>query len=121
MVHVPFGVTSYGLSFEFELDDGDRFVHLRHQLGRTRQTRVVIEIFRLPDCAGVIAIDGHGEVRQGEQVDAVALFERLDVRITDTHAQHGSQERHVTRHGTHPFYIVVAPLDVVVADGGEHV
>ena len=36
VVHVPLGVTENGLSLQLELDNGDGFVHLRHQLCRTR-------------------------------------------------------------------------------------
>ena len=91
MVHFPFRMTQHGLSFEFELDDGYRLVHLRHQLGGAGQTRVIFEIFGLPDRARVIAVNGHREVRERQQVDAITLFEGFDVGVADTHAQHGSQ------------------------------
>ena len=62
MRHIPLGVTENGLSFEFELDDGDGFVHFRHELCGTGESRVVLEVFGLPDRTGIIAVNGHGEV-----------------------------------------------------------
>ena len=62
MVHMPLRMTEHGLSFEFELDDRDRLVHLRHELCRTRQTRVVLKILGLPDRTRIVSVYGHGEV-----------------------------------------------------------
>ena len=121
MVHVPLGVPAHGLSFEFELDDGDRLVHLRHELCGTCQAGVVLEVLGLPYRAGVIAVGLHGEVSERQEIDTVPFFERLDVGIADRDAQDGSDESLVTRHGADPFDVVVAPLDIVVADRGEHV
>ena len=121
VVHVPLGVTTHGLTLQFELDDGDGFVHLGHQLGRACEARVVLKILGLPDGAGVIAVHGHGEVRQRQQVDAVPLFECFDVGVPNRDAQYGGNECPVTRHRSHPLDIVVAPLDIVVTDGREHV
>ena len=91
MLHLPFGVTEHRLSLELELDDGYRLVHFRHQLCRTRQARVVLKVFGLPDRARIVAVYRHGEVSERQQVDAVSFLQRLDVRVADTDAQHGSQ------------------------------
>ena len=121
MVHTPLGVTTYGLPLQLELDDGDGLVHLSHQLGTTRQAGVVLKVARLPYGAVVVAVGLHGEVGKRQQVDTIALFQRFDIRIADGDAQDGSDECLVAQHSAHPLDVVVAPLDVVVAHGGEHV
>ena len=86
VVHLPLGVTAHRLAFELELNDRDSLMHLCHQLGRTRQTRVVLKVLGLPYRTGVVAVHGHREVSERQEVDAVSFLERLDVRIANAHA-----------------------------------
>ena len=122
VVHLVFGMATDDLSFELELDDGDGLVHLGHELCGTLETRVVVEILGLPKSAGVVAIDFHGEVGEGEQVDAIAFLKGLDVGVAYRYAEHGGDECEVAGGCTHPFDVVVAPLqvEVVVTREGVH-
>ena len=119
VIHMVFGMTTNDLTFEFELDDGDGLVHLGHQLSRTLQTRIVVEVLGLPDGARVIAIDLHGEVGERQKIDAVTFLERLDIGITDRDAEHRCNECEVACSGSHPFDVVVAPLDVEIVVARE--
>ena len=111
----------YGLPLQLKLYDRHRLVHLRHQLGGARQARVVLEVFGLEDGARVVAVGLHGEVRQRQQVDAVAFLQRLDVRIANRHAQHCGDEREVACHSAHPLDVVVAPLNIIIAHPRERI
>ena len=118
---MPLRVAANGLAFQFELNDGNGFMHLRHQLRGACQTRVVLKILGLPDRARIIPVGGHGKIRQRQQVDTVSLFEGFDIDVPDRDAQYRGNQRLVSRHRTHPFDIMVTPLYVVVAHGGEHI
>ena len=119
VIHMVFGMTTNDLTFEFELDDGDGLVHLGHQLSRTLQTRIVVEVLGLPDGARVIAIDLHSEVGERQKIDAVTLFKCLDIGITDRDAEHRCNESEVAGSCSHPFDVVVAPLDVEIVVARE--
>lgn len=95
MIHTPFGVAADCLTFEFELDDRDRFVHLCHKLGGTGETRVVLKITCLPDSARVITVGLHGKIRQRQEVYAVSLFQGLYIGIADGHTQYRSYQSRV--------------------------
>ena len=87
----------------------------------TRQAGVILEIFGLPDGAWVIAVGLHREISEGQEIDTIPLFEGFDIGIPDRDAQDGSYQGHITCHGSHPFDVMVSPLDIVVTNGGEHV
>ena len=64
-------------------------MHLRHQLRRTGEPRVVLKVLGLPYGTRVVAVQGHRKIGERQQVDAVALFERLYVRVPYADTQYG--------------------------------
>ena len=121
VAHMPFGVTEHGLSFQFELNDRDGFVHFSHQLRRACQSRVVLKILCLPKRARIVSINRHGEIGQRQEVDTVSFLQGFYIGIPYRDAQNRSQKRHVSRHRSHPFDVMVSPLDIVVADGRKDI
>ena len=103
-----------GLPFQLELDDGDGFMHFGNQTGRALHAAVVFEIVYLESFARVSTICVERKRSEREKVDRVILFERLDIGITDGNTNYGSNQRPIAGCCSHPFDIVVAPLDVKI-------
>ncbi len=108
--------------FQFELDHGDRLVHLGEDG----------EIFLLagPACrvhlgvehrAWVVGVLVHRESGQRHKVDAIALLESVHVTVAEGVAEHVGYAAVVACAGSHPERVVIAPLDVVVLVSLERV
>ncbi len=115
VVHPEFRTAADDLAFQLELYDRDRLVHAGDQLGclfiegRIRCVRTRDEQF-----AGVVSIDFHGECRQGQEVDAIAVLKGCQIAVAHAHADHVGDAPRVAGGGPHPEDVVVAPLDVEV-------
>lgn len=79
-VYVPLRMLVDELPFQFELNDGDGFVHLCDE---TRTFLVVFPAFGNTDGleteTGVVSICFHGKGGKWQEVDAVAFFQRSHV------------------------------------------
>ena len=81
-LHIPLGVAVEDLRFQFELNDGDGFVHECRQafgffinvLGSA--TQAGLKFF-----AWVVAIGFHCECGKGNKVDAVSVFESCEIGV----------------------------------------
>ena len=88
VVHPEFRTAADDLAFQLELYDRDRLVHAGDQLGclfiegRIRRVRTRDEQF-----AGVVSIDFHGECRQGQEVDAIAVLNGCQVAVAHRHTR----------------------------------
>jgi len=69
VVHLVFGATLDYLTFEFELNDGNRLVHPRHELHRAAHPRIFLKITGLERLAAVVAVGIVGKICKGQEVD----------------------------------------------------
>ena len=122
VVHVPFGVGHIERLLEFELDDGNGLVHLRHE-ANLFLVGVFAAVFksRLEDFARVIGIGLHGKGGQGHHVDAISFLQCLRIGIAQAEAQNAGDATEVASRCSHPQHVVVAPLDVDVVEVAERV
>ena len=112
--HSKFGSAKNLLTFQFEKDDGDGFIHpggeelvlfavLSHLgVGQFDMERGKISIL----------IDFVGENRQGPQGNAVTGLDDLQIVIVNGIRKHSGNQCAGTGGGTHPQNVVVAPLNV---------
>ena len=96
-------------------------MHLCHEVGGAGETRVVLKVLGLPDSTRVIAVGLHGEACEWQQVDTVTFLQRFDIRVADGYTQYGGNQCTVAGCGSHPLNVVVTPLDVIIANGGQHI
>ena len=119
--HSPFRVAPVKLTFELELDDGDSLMHLGDETqGFVAQVLSFIR-FGQERPAFVACIRLHGKGGEGHHVDAIALFERLRVGVTQRKAQQARHADWAARCRAHPEHVVVAPFDVQVMVVAERV
>jgi fructose-1,6-bisphosphatase III len=62
----------------------------------------------------IISIDFHCECRQGQEVDAVAVFQSRQVAVAHAHADHVGDATRIAGSGSHPEDVMVTPLDIEV-------
>ena len=122
VAHAPFGVGGVERLLEFELNDSDSLVHLRHE-AHLLLVGVFAAVFksRLEDYARVIGIGFHGKGGQRHHVDAISFLKRLRIGIAQAEAQDAGDATEVARRRSHPQDVVVAPLDVDVVEVAERV
>ena len=90
-------------------------MHLRNEPQRLLVVTTVREIhLRCKDGTGIISIDIHGKRRQRQKIDAIPVFQRSQVGIAHGHADDIGHAGIVTRSGTHPQQVMIAPLNVKV-------
>ena len=110
LFHIPFRMSADHLPFQLKLQDGDSLMHPHIQL---QITGVII----------VIILDGkHTAIRLGiglqrkggqrYQVDAIALFQSIQIAVTGRIADHSGDAGHIPCCRPHPDHIMVAPLNV---------
>ena len=122
VLHVPLRVAVYYGSLNLELDHGYRLVHLGRQ-----PACLVVNLAAAAVCLGhellawVVAVMLHGKRSQRYQVYAVSLLKRNKVGIAQRQADDVAHAGGVARAGTHPQYVVVAPLYVPVVVCTERV
>ena len=118
VVHFKIGVRKNELSFEFELYDGDGFVHLRQEAAGLVAI-FAVEALGQEEGAGVVFVLLDGKGGQRHEVDAVTVFERAVVAIPHRHANDIGHAAVVAGGRAHPQNIVVAPLYIDVVIGAE--
>ena len=103
------------LGLHLELKDGDGLVH------HCRKTGVLLVEFLTPTSSprhelrtGIITVGLHGKGGQGNEVDAIRLFECSEVRIAQTKTDDVTDAGIVSCAGTHPENVMVTPLDIPV-------
>ena len=81
-LHVPLGVAVEDLCFQFELNDGDSFVHeCRQAFGFFVNTLGSATQAGLKFFAWVVAIGFHCECGKWNEVDAVSVFESCEIGV----------------------------------------
>ena len=119
--HLPLWMLVEHGALEFELDDGDGFVHASKQLEHLVGVGGVVGVDERHEVFDVVVLVRlHGERHEGHEVDAVALLECGHVGIAQRQAQDRGDADGVAGGGAHPHDVVVAPLDVEVGIVGEH-
>lgn len=113
---VPVGVAGDELALEFELDDGDGFLHA----GEEELVALAGE-FDLEAGGGVGGVDGLSEIFEGGEEDAVAFFELFGAAVAEGEADDRGDAGFVAEAGAEPVCVVVAPEDVDVGLAHEEV
>ena len=113
------GVARNEGGFDLELDDGHGLLdfHVTHPLGFRKHRRALQPEGR----ARVVRIGAGGELREGGQVDAVDVFEHRKVAVARAYAHHVRDAARLACRCAHPHDVVIAPLDVGIRRGSEHV
>ena len=110
VLHFIFGMALHPLAFQLELQDGGGLVH------------ACVEGQVLAEGVGA-ALDGEGveialavfvdrEAHERDQVDAVAVFEDVQVRVAGGQAEDRGDAERMAAGGADPYDVVVAPLDI---------
>ena len=122
VVHVEFRMAAGHGCLQLELDDADGLVHLRNQAACTFVVRLVpLFDFGKETLARIVGIGVHGKGCQGEEIDAVAVFQRDEVGVTQGRAQYVGNAAFVAGGSAHPENVMVAPLDVKVVIVAERI
>ena len=112
VLHFVFRVAADDLPFQLKEDHADGLVHAGIKVQVARLERLLRQLARLEHGSVSVAILLRGEHRERQQVDAVAVFEHVEVVILHAVA-HRSGDADVAAGGrTHPHHVVVAPLNV---------
>ena len=74
-----------------------------------------------PDGKIVLAVELLGHALQMAQVDAVAVLQHSVVMISQRGLEHRADADGAARSGTHPYHIVVAPLDIHIVVAHEQI
>ena len=98
------------LSLHLKLDNGDGFVHLHIQV-RLAGTAGVGPL-KHKTGAGIISIDVQGKGGQRKQVDAISVFQDIQVSVPCTDADRICNASPLPHRGSHPEHIMVPPLNV---------
>jgi len=110
--HLVMGPPFDQLALQLELDDGDGFLHLRHQADFLPGERTVLRHFRNEHFTGVLAVSFDGERRQRHQADAVAVFQRFHVAVAQAGPDDVGDAGFAAGGRPHPQNVVIAPLDI---------
>ncbi len=120
--HAPLRMPCEHRRLHLELYHGYRLVHhgaeARRLLVDIRRASVELGYELL---AGVVGVGLHGERGERHEVDAVAVFERRHVGVSQREAYHVADARVVAGARPHPQYVVVAPLNVPVVVVLQHI
>ena len=109
--HVPVLVFPEEPCLFLELYYGDGLVHHRCQPALFLvYDGVAVEDDWLESYAGVVAVVLHGECGEGDKVDAISLLKGREVGIAQADAYDMAYACVITGSGSHPQYVVVAPL-----------
>ena len=113
LLHLEVRVAVDDMALQLEHQNADGLVHHRaavqHALGIGTAGRVGVGH---PDGQIVLPIELLGHALQMAQVDAVAVLQHSVVMISQRGLEHRADADGAARSGTHPYYIVVAPLDI---------
>ncbi len=127
VVHTPLGAPCGELPFEFELYDGNGFVHPGQQqacllVGMAGGVgNVGLGYLRAEPAAFVISVGFHGECGQRHQVDSVSVLKCGHVAVAEGYPQHVCNTCRVAGCGAHPEGVVVAPLEVEPVVAAKHI
>ncbi len=100
------------LALQLELDHGDGFLHLRHQADFLPGKGAVFRHFRNERFTGVLPVRFDSERRQRQQADAVAVFQRLHVAVTQASPDDIGDAGVAAGGRSHPQNVMISPLDV---------
>ena len=110
--HTVFRMSHDPLPFHLELTDSDSLVHLSRQLIIYRVKLIFIESLRLEEFTWVIGIYFRCHSCQRSQVDSIAYFKHIKVVIAYIHSQNVGYACPVSCSCTHPYDVMVTPLDI---------
>ena len=104
------------LSLEFELNDGDRFLHAGQQkqfgfIHPVDQERVIVHLGHELR-AGVVPVNIESEGNQGDQIDPIPVFQGFHVVVAERDADDIGDTGQAAGRGAHPDDIVIPPLDI---------
>ena len=102
------------LSFEFELAYSNSLVHPRCKILVYRIELVEVEHLRSEFFAVVISVSVLGKCCKRSQVEPIADFEHIEVVVADVHSQEVTDAGPVSGRGSHPYDIVIAPLEIYI-------
>ena len=110
VIHVKFRMSPYQLSLELHLYHKDGLMH--HHI----HVHVVTVVFLTgPNHKGstvAVLIGLHGKAHKRYQIDAVALFYRAEIGISDGQTYHSRDRCRMPRRGSHPDDVMIAPFNV---------
>lgn len=112
VVHVPSRVSGYHGGFKLPLYHADGLVHTGQEQFVFLVEGVFLGYLGHELHAGVVAVGVHGEGCQLDEVDAVAVLQRLHVGIAQGYANDVAHAGVVAGGRSHPQDVVVAPGDV---------
>ena len=113
VVHFPFRMLGDELTFYLELYHGNSLVHQRCEtLGLVIHFGCTTRHLWHEFLAWIIVVGIHSKGCQWNEVDAVTLLQRGEVGIAQRQSDDIADTGIITGCGSHPEYIVVAPLDI---------
>ena len=122
LLHLEVRVAVDDMALQLEHQNADGLVHhgtaVQHSPGVGAAGRIGM---RHPDGKIIIAVELLGHALQMAQVDAVAVLQHSVVMISQRGLEHRADADGAARSGTHPYYIVVAPLDIHIVVAHEQI
>ena len=113
--HVEVGASLDCSRFELKLNHADSLMPLgNHVHGLFAQTLLEAVHLGHKHSARVVGIGFEGKGGKRQQIDSIAIFEHSLVAIAQGYAQHIGNAAVVSGGGTHPQYVVIAPLHIKV-------
>ena len=110
VLHMEFLPSAEKFSLQFELDHGDRLVHLAAQF--LLRCAVVGIPFQFKSGAGIVLIYIHCKRGERDHVDPVSILQYVQIIIADAVTDHSGDTGLLSRRCSHPHHVMISPLDI---------